>query len=235
MNIALKNRKHIAMTKITFAGILFFLMAFLSDNAFAAISGTYYIDATNGNDLAAGQTEVTAWKTFNKVNANLLSAGTKILLKRGEVWNQRLEIRGAGTASNWISVGAYGAGDVRPKISLTNNKDDIAILICDLDKTSGTAKKQSISYIGIKEIEIANTRLGIYYRTVMSTSNTGFRVSNVIFNNINCDEVMAACNAGTNKDLKHAEISRQVGAIKGNLQTATSNTNGRFTGMHHDY
>lgn len=212
--------------KSKFIGILFFLLIFLNELAYSALSGAYYIDATNGNDLYTGKTEATAWKTFNNINATTLSAGTKILLKRGEMWSQRLEIRGSGTVDNWITVSSYGTNSTKPKISLTNNKDDIAILLCDLDKTSGTAKTIKISYIQISDLEIANTRLGIYYRCITGTQNTGFRVKNITFNNINCDEVMAACNAGTDKNLKHAEISRQVAAVKGNLQTSTSNTGG---------
>lgn len=205
---------------------LIILLTFFTGSVSAALSGTYYIDATNGNDAFTGKTEGAAWKTFAKVNSNVLSAGTKILLKKGEVWNQRLEIRGSGTAANWISVGSYGAANAKPKISLTNNKDDIGILICDLDRTSGIARQQNISYIEVSDLEIANTRLGIYYRCVMGTQNTGFRVKNITFNNINCDEVMSACNAGTDKDVKHAEISRQVAAVKGNLPTTSAATGG---------
>lgn len=190
------------------------------------LSGTYYIDSDKGNDNANGKSETQAWKSFDKVNSNILSEGTKILLKRGAVWNKRLEIRGCGTAKKWIQVGSYGTGEVKPRISLTNNKNDIAILICDLDKTKGEAKVQNISYIEIKDLEIFNTRLGIYYRSIMGTKNTGFRVSNVIFKNINCDEVMAACNAGTDKDKKNKEIGIQLGVAKGNLQTRHGETDG---------
>jgi len=207
--------------------LLFILATCTFESSIAAtLSGSYYVDATNGNDLASGKTEATAWKSFSKINPNLLSAGTKILLKRGEVWSQRLEIKGAGIATNWITVGAYGTGEVKPKISLTNNKDDIALLICDLDKSAGFARPQNISYIQIQDLEIANTRMGIFYRSITGTVNTGFMVSNCTFNNINCDEVMLACNAGTDKTVKHTEISNQLKAVKGNLPTANSTTGG---------
>ena len=208
------------------SALLIFLFAIQPVKVFATLSGTYYIDATNGNDFATGKTGANAWKSFDKVNSNVLSAGTKILLKRGEVWNQRLEIRGCGTAQEWICVDAYGLGDLKPKISLKNQKNDIAILICDLDKTTGKAKTQNISYIQIRDVELANTRMGIYYRSIMGTTNTGFRVEKVIFNNINCDEVMMACNADTDKEVKNAEIGKQLGVAKGNLQTPKGNADG---------
>lgn len=210
--------------------LLFILVAALlitaTENCQAALYGTYYIDAENGDDLSNGRSEGAAWKSFNKVNKNLLAAGTKIYLKKGSVWHQRLEIRGSGIASNWISVGAYGQGESRPKIALTNHKDDIAILICDLDKTSGTARQQKISYIEIKDLEIADTRMGIYYRSVTGTENVGFRVQNVVFNNINCDEVMIACNTGSSITEKNAQISAQLRAVKGNLQTISGDSDG---------
>ena len=207
--------------------MLVLLMAFTTQISFGAnLSGIYYIDAISGLDSNTGQSEVQAWKTFDNVNKSVLLAGTKILLKKGSVWNQRLEIRGSGTRENWIVVSNYGDGEVKPKISLTNNKNDIGILICDLDKTSGTVKTQNISFIEIKDIEIANTRLGIYYRSIKTTQNTGFNVKNVTFNNINCDEVMFACNAGTDLAVKNAEITSQLAAIKGNLFDQNGNADG---------
>lgn len=187
------------------------------------LSGTFYIDSQNGSDLNSGLAENAAWRTFANINRTTLAAGTKILLKKGSTWNQRLEIRGAGTISNWISVGAYGTDPAKPKISLTNNANDIGLLICDLDKTSGTARQQNISYIEVKDIEIANTRLGIYYRTITGSTNTGFRVNNVTFNNINCDAVMSTINNATDKN---AEITTQLSAVKGNLETLNGATDG---------
>ncbi|NDP20260.1 MAG: T9SS type A sorting domain-containing protein [Paludibacter sp.] len=210
-----------------FIGLFLFLLIFSLQSVYAGyLSGTYYIDAVNGNDTYSGKTEDAPLKSFDKINANLLTAGTKIMLKRGSVWNKRLEIRGSGIASSWISVGAYGSGEVRPKISLTNARNDIALLICDLDKTSGSAKSQNISYIQIKDLEIANTRLGIYYRSVTGTVNTGFKVQNVIFNNINCDTVMTICNTGANMTEKNAQINAEMRVVKGNLQTVYGDSNG---------
>lgn len=212
---------------VKFIGLLVFFLTFSFQSVSAGyLSGTYYIDAVNGNDANFGKTEDAPLKSFDKINANLLSAGTKIMLKRGSVWNKRLEIRGSGIASDWISVGAYGSGEVRPKISLTNDINDIALLICDLDKTGSNPRSQKISYIEIKDLEIANTRLGIYYRSVTGTENTGFKVQNVVFNNINCDTVMTICNTGANMTEKNAKINAELFVNKGNLQTLYGDSNG---------
>lgn len=186
------------------------------------LSGTYYIDAVNGSDIANGQSAATAWRSFDNVNKTILNAGTKILLSKGSTWNKRLEIRGSGTPLNWIEVDSYGNGN-KPKISLANNVNDIGLLICDLDKTSGITRSQPINYIKVQNLEIANTRLGIYYRTVTGTTNTGFKVINVTFNNINCDPVMTAINTAPNKD---AEIGVQLASVKGGLETTTGSADG---------
>lgn len=204
---------------------VFFLLISWSAGA-ANIGGTFYIDALTGNDTNNGLSEQQAWKSFDNINKSVLLAGTKIYLKKGSLWNQRLEIRGSGIRQNWIVVGAYGTAAEKPKISLTNSKDDIAILISDIDKTSGVVKTQNNSFIEIRDLEIANTRLGIYYRSVKYTENTGFTVRNVTFTNINCDEVIFACNQGTDGEAKNAEITRQLAIAKGNLLDQNGNPGG---------
>lgn len=216
------NWKSIISTKII---ILFFVLSCWNAQA-ASIGGTFYIDATNGIDTNSGLSDQQAWKSFNNINKSVLLAGTKIYLKKGSEWNQRLEIRGSGIRENWIVVGAYGTSTNKPKISLTNSKDDIAVLISDIDKTSGIVKTQVNSFIEINDIEIANTRLGIYYRSVKNTENTGFTVRNVTFTNINCDEVIFACNQGTDIAVKNAEITKQLAVAKGNLLDPNGNTGG---------
>ena len=46
-------------------------------------ANTYYISSSTGDDRADGRTPETAWKTFQNVNAKKLSAGERVLLKRG--------------------------------------------------------------------------------------------------------------------------------------------------------
>jgi hypothetical protein len=47
-------------------------------------AATYYVDATNGNDLNSGTSELTPWKTIAKGNASRFYPGDQILFKRGE-------------------------------------------------------------------------------------------------------------------------------------------------------
>src|SRR5690606_17441146 len=83
----------------------------------------YYVDATGGNDSNPGTSQDKAWKTLDKVNntTSLFVPGTRILLKRGEVWNdQRLNITdGGGTLGNPVIFDTYGTGE-KPIIFYTS-------------------------------------------------------------------------------------------------------------------
>ena len=81
-----------------------------------ALSATYYLDATNGNDSNSGTSELTSWKTIGKVNASAFFPGDQILFKRGAVWREQLLTSSAGNAANFITFGSYGTGN-RPVIS----------------------------------------------------------------------------------------------------------------------
>lgn len=77
----------------------------------------FYIDAVNGNDLNTGTTESAPWKNLTKLNGRTISAGTRILLKAGSVWNgQQLKFLGSGTATSLIVVDMYGTG-AKPRLN----------------------------------------------------------------------------------------------------------------------
>mgnify|MGYP001258600276 CR=1 FL=1 len=78
----------------------------------SAFSGTtYYIDAVDGDDLAAGTSEETAWKTGNKaltLFADLVT-DTAVLFKRGGTYDFSDRATGFKRNENF-HVGAYGTG-----------------------------------------------------------------------------------------------------------------------------
>ncbi|WP_080059043.1 right-handed parallel beta-helix repeat-containing protein [Spirosoma aerolatum] len=71
---------------------------------------TYYV-ATAGNDANDGRSTSTPFRTLDKINALTLQPGTKVLLRRGDTFRGMLTIQQSGSASNPISVDAYGTGD----------------------------------------------------------------------------------------------------------------------------
>ena len=177
---------------------------------------TYYISSTEGNNENTGESIYSPWGNFDKIEQLILSPGDKILLKRGDVFTDRLVVCGTGTEDAEIYIGAYGNANEKPIISLDNNEDDIAVLVSDWQPNSQT--RVNINYITIENLCIKNTRLGIYYRVFTGTENKGFTVKNTEFYNITCDSVlervMNVKNAGGDVN---AAISAEVLKAKGNL------------------
>lgn len=75
-----------------------------------AATRRFHIDSEEGNDGRDGLTPATAWRTFLHVNDRVFAPGDAILLKRGGRWDEPLHPAGSGTASAWITLGAYGDG-----------------------------------------------------------------------------------------------------------------------------
>ncbi|MEV7344681.1 choice-of-anchor Q domain-containing protein [Streptomyces sp. NPDC093544] len=71
---------------------------------------TFYLDAENGNDQAAGTSSATAWKTLARITAADFRPGDTIALRRGETFTGTATINGTGTAAAPITVTAYGTG-----------------------------------------------------------------------------------------------------------------------------
>lgn len=106
-------------------------------------AGTYYIDATGGNDSADGLSAATAWKTLAKVNASIFQPGSKILFKAGESWIGQLAPLGSGTSGSPIIIDQYGTG---PK-PLFNGNGIVA---------NGVVKLYNQSFWEINNLEIVN-------------------------------------------------------------------------------
>ena len=73
---------------------------------------TYYVDSVNGSDSNSGTSPENAWKSLDKAASVTYSAGDKILLKRGAVFDSVFATRGSGTAQAPITVSCYGEGDL---------------------------------------------------------------------------------------------------------------------------
>ena len=86
-----------------------------NDCTMSLAAGTYYLDASGGDDANDGLSPSTAWQSFCHVNNGSFAAGTTILLKCGETWNESLKPISSGTASAPNIISSYG--------SCTSNQD----------------------------------------------------------------------------------------------------------------
>jgi len=112
--------KRISLLSFFLAGLLSFNLI-LSGHVPAAHAedpGTvYYVSQSGGDDANDGLTEDTPWQTLAKVSGTTFEPGDRILLKAGERWtNETLVLHGSGTATNPITLSAYGIGS-KPVIS----------------------------------------------------------------------------------------------------------------------
>ena len=71
---------------------------------------SYYVDSQIGSDSNNGTSSSSPWRTLAKVNSKSFSAGTHILLKRGDTWRETLSPSSSGEGGNPIVFDAYGTG-----------------------------------------------------------------------------------------------------------------------------
>jgi parallel beta-helix repeat protein len=95
-----------------FLQVLFFIgLALLRPNE--ALSATYYISSSTGNDNNSGTSESTAWQSLSQLKEVIFEDNTTILFKRADVFRGEIRFKGSPTG---LSIGAYGTGD-RPVIA----------------------------------------------------------------------------------------------------------------------
>jgi parallel beta-helix repeat protein len=75
-----------------------------------AAGATYYVDSGQGDDGNAGTSEGAAFRTLARAATLALGPGDAVLLRRGRIWRERLEIFRSGTEAEPITYGAYGDG-----------------------------------------------------------------------------------------------------------------------------
>lgn len=93
-----------------------------------ALGTTYYVSFSAGNDSNNGTSSTTPWKTLSKISGKTFNAGDQILLKRGDTWNETLELKGTGTSTSPVYLGAFGTG-AKPKIApMVSNAHCIKII-----------------------------------------------------------------------------------------------------------
>lgn len=195
----------------------------------------YYISSSLGNDQNDGLSESTPWKSFAHIENIDLKPGDRVLLRRGDVWHERLTVRGNGRKDAWIFVGSYGdTADPKPEISLQNKRDDIALLATDI--SVGAQNGFGLNYIWIDNLHISHTLLGIYFRYDSSVGNKGVRVTNCAFSDINCPDLMAEAMTdvsfltsvkGHLEDVQNGKVTPNAGGVAEYIWPTAINIGGR--------
>ena len=112
------------MKKIT-AVILSLALLFALTPAVFASGTAYYVDSVNGSDSNSGTSPENAWQSLARASVTY-SAGDRILLKCGSVFDSAFDTRGSGTAEAPITVSSYGEGAL--PVIVNNNPYPIFII-----------------------------------------------------------------------------------------------------------
>lgn len=117
-----------------------------------ASNTTYYVNNQTGSNCSntgAGTSTAAPWCDFTPINSHgAFGPGDQILLARGATWNQEMDLTGAGTSTNYITLDAYGTGAM-PKINRSRGVNDRTIYMTDP------------SFWKIQNLEISNAAQGI--------------------------------------------------------------------------
>jgi hypothetical protein len=93
---------------------------------------TYYVDSIGGQNSNPGTSPEAAWQDFSNINGRTLTAGERLLIKRGSVINQELNIEAHSTPEQWAEIGTYGEG-ARPLIRRNGYIGDRCVLVRNPD------------------------------------------------------------------------------------------------------
>ncbi len=209
--------------------ILFGLTSFFSSCS-VKLGRSYYISSSTGNDANDAKTEKTAWKSFENLKDVVLQPGDKVLLKRGDEWNERLEIYGGGSTKCRALVSSYGdISKPKPIIRLNNTINDICVLVADVRYDENQQNMfNEISNLTIENLDVRNAYLGIYIRTLKYYCKN-LTIQNCDISNIWAEEILETNSSGykcvLNYSIPGSLGERYATMAKGNLPYWNRQTN----------
>lgn len=132
---------------------------------------TYYVDFENGNDEFDGLSELSPWKTLEKVNNTFFEPGSAILLKRGCVWKDTfLWPKGTGSENNINYISCYGDENLDlPYISSIYNDD--LLNLPETDTCVYLGKEQN--YWDISNLRLYNSTNGSGTQYIINIQQSG--------------------------------------------------------------
>lgn len=187
--------------------VFFVVQIFFSGRV--ALSATYYVDATAGNDANNGTSTSTPWKTIDKIRSfghtHPFLADDQILLKAGETWSEETsywENLGDGSPGHPIIFGKYGSG-ADPIINTTGPyalsfRDMSYWTIQDIGFKGGTlyqvlinAQSRSISGIKIQRCTVEGAVPGAGQHGIRIDEGDTYTITNIEIANCTIKNIAA--------------------------------------------
>lgn len=167
------------MTKIFF--ILLILIIFLNgceenvNNNENQPKNVFYVDSINGNDSFSGNSENSAWKTFQNINNHVFNPKDTIYLKKGSVFYDSLFISSSGLQEKYITFDSYGTGnnpEINGSVILTNwIEEEENIYSKQLDSILG---KTGLGNISVDKIPLNFVAWDVDYKTTLNNNSNVF-------------------------------------------------------------
>ena len=124
----------------------FLALAFLATGLGHAAATIYYVDSQSGDDARAGTAPAQAWKSLDKVNAQVFQPGDQVLFKAGSHYTGQLKPQGSGKSEDNqplpIKIGQFGDG---PKPRLDGEGQFLDTLLL-----------RNVEYWEVQDLEISN-------------------------------------------------------------------------------
>jgi hypothetical protein len=204
---------------------------------------TYYV-SNSGSDSAAGTSTSTAWKTINRVNAQVLKAGDKVLFAGGQTFTGGLYVpsKEGGSSTTPVTFSTYGSGRATIKSGTKAGIDVAQTAGISLSNLNFVGSGGSVPGIWI-HIDWANVdRTGVFVKNVdvtgygregmrILTAGSGSSISNVkveysnFYNNVYGGFKMTgnsgSANANKNYTIDHVKAYNNPG--NGSTSSVTGN------------
>jgi hypothetical protein len=140
----------------------------------AAAGTTYYVDCSAGSNGDGSQSS--PWNDLDTVNAATFSPGDSVLFKRGTTCSGQLWPKGSGTATDPITIGAYGSGAL-PVISAPSGKNP--------NYPEAAVKLEDQEGWHIQDLEVTGAnRYGIHIANTTTVLKSHFRVTDVVVHDV---------------------------------------------------
>jgi hypothetical protein len=204
---------------------------------------TYYVSNT-GSDSAAGTSTSSPWKTINRVNAQVLKAGDKVLFAGGQTFSGGLYVpsREGGSSTTPVTFSTYGTGRATIKSGYKAGIDVAQTAGISLSNLNFVGSGGSVPGIWI-HIDWSNVdRTGVFVKNVdvsgygregmrMLVAGSGSSISNVrieranFFNNVYGGFKMTgnsgSANSNKNYTIDHVKAFNNPG--NGSTSSVTGN------------
>ncbi len=138
----------------------------------------FYVDASTGNDLNTGTSEIEAWRTISRVNSQSLLAGDRVLFRCGESWSETLSVMGSNDPTMPVTYTQYGNNCDHNTKPIINGAETIQSTWQQDPLNQNIYYVDGINY-AITQVFVNGSRVGVAREPNLGTLNPTYRIISV--------------------------------------------------------